>query len=266
MESIIQPIAYGLVQGLGEFLPISSTAHLILLPYFFNWNDPGLTFDIALHLGTLFAVLAFFLKDWINIFSSAVSNLKTGGIKTFKNELLYFLIIATIPGAIFGMLLENKVETIFRSPILIALALIIMGTILFYADKKISGGKDIKEINFKDAILIGLSQAFAIIPGVSRSGVTITAGLFRNFNKISAARFSFLLSTPIIFGATILKLPELIRSEMNLSVILAIIVSAVSGFLAIKYMLKFLEKFSYKIFFWYRLILGVIILITVFLK
>lgn len=266
METFIQPIAYGLIQGLGEFLPISSTAHLILLPYFFGWKDPGLAFDIALHLGTLVAVLAFFWRDWLNIFQNTIINLKMNGRGFYKKDLLFFLVVATIPGAIAGILLEKQVETVFRSPILISLTLIIMGAILYWADKIMTAGKELTEISLKDSLIIGLSQVLAIIPGVSRSGITITSGLFRNLNKISTARFSFLLSTPIIMGAAVLKIPQLLKAGINFQIILAVLVSAISGYLAIKYMLKFLEKFSYKIFFWYRLILGLIIILSVFIK
>jgi len=259
-----QPVIFGLVQGVGEFLPISSTAHLILLPFFTGWDDPGLSFDVALHVGTLIAVLAFFWKDWLNIFSVALNSYKKEGIAGFKKETLYFLLIATIPGVIFGLLFEKKAETIFRSLPLIAIALIVAGVILYWADKKYQGKKNITGITFKDAVIIGLSQALAIIPGFSRSGMTISAGLFCGLNKISAARFSFLLSTPIILGAAILKVPSLIQFGISTSIIIAIFSSAIFGYLAIKYLLKFLEKYGYAIFFWYRLVLGIIILLVYF--
>ena len=259
-------MVFGLVQGLGEFLPISSTAHLILLPYFTGWPDPGLAFDVALHLGTLIAVIAFFWQDWLHILASALSNYKKEGFSGFRKTALYYLIIATIPGVIFGLLLDKKAETVFRSPLLIALALIIAGAILYFADKKFQGVKNIENINLKASMLIGLSQALAVIPGFSRSGMTISAGLFCGLNKISAAHFSFLLSTPIIMGAAILKLPELFRSRLDTTVVLGIISSTIFGYLAIKYLLKFLENYGYAIFFWYRLALGLIILIAYFYR
>lgn len=256
----------GAIQGLGEFLPISSTAHLILLPYFTGWPDPGLTFDVALHLGTLVAVVAYFWKDWLSIFSSAITSYKKNGTKSLKTELLYFLVVATIPGALFGLLFDKKAETIFRAPALIATTLIIGGIVLYAADRMMKGKKALADIGYKEGIIIGLSQALAIIPGFSRSGVTITSGLFSGLDKMTAARFSFLLSTPIIFGAVIVKLPSFFKEGINLPVVLGIFSSALFGYLAINYLLKFLEKFGYGIFFWYRLMLGAAVLATVFLK
>ncbi len=266
--SIIQSIILGIVQGAGEFLPISSTAHLILVPYFTGWKDPGLAFDVALHVGTLIALLLFFWKDWLDIILSFLSKL---GIKS-KNQpsakyyiqntnMLWLIVIATIPGAIFGFLLENKAETILRNPIIVAFALSLMGLVLYLADKYFKHRKDLKQLSWKDSLLIGISQAVAIIPGVSRSGATITAALARGINRSDAARFSFLLSTPIIFGAAMLKLPKLFSEGINLSIILGIIFSALSGYLAIKYLLKYIEKTGYGIFFWYRLGLAVAIVV-----
>lgn len=264
--TIFQSLILGAVQGLGEFLPISSTAHLVLIPYFFSWPDPGLAFDVALHVGTLIAVVAFFWKDWLEIFSSAFRSYKAAGLGGLKNELFFYLIIATIPGALFGFLLEEKAETVFRSPLLIALALIFMGAVLYWADKYFQGKRKTENVNFIDSIIIGLSQALAVIPGFSRSGVTITAGLFRGLDRVKAARFSFLLSTPIIFGAAVLKLPQLIASGLDLAIISGIISSAVFGFLAIKYLLKFLNKYGFAIFFWYRLALGLGIILFYYLN
>lgn len=262
MESL-QAIILGLVQGLGEFLPISSTAHLILVPYFFGWKDPGLAFDVALHLGTLIAVIGFFWKDWLNIFRVAFENkskIQFDQKNDFNEKTLWLLVLATIPGVLAGYFLEARAETIFRSPLVIAGTLFLLGLILYLADKYLQHRKNIKQINWKDAIVIGLSQAVAIIPGVSRSGATITAGLFLSLSRLSAARFSFLLSTPIILGATIFKLPELLRNGINWPIILGVLVSAISGYLAIKYLLLLIEKIGYGIFFWYRLALALLII------
>lgn len=269
---IIQSIILGIVQGLGEFLPISSTAHLILVPYFTGWKDPGLGFDVALHLGTLIALVLFFFWDWIAIiylafFSNSKLKIQNSKlqlkIQNFKSiyssRILYLIIIATIPGVIFGLLLEEKAETVFRNPFLIALTLSGMGLVLFLIDKYASRKKDINNISVRDSIIIGISQAAAIIPGVSRSGATITAGRACGMNRTDAARFSFLLSTPIILGAAIFKLPKLFSQGFDLNIILGIIFSALSGYLAIKYLLKFVEKYSYAVFFWYRLGLAVVI-------
>jgi len=257
---VIQPIILGVVQGLGEFLPISSTAHLVLIPYFFNWEDPGLAFDVALHLGTLIAVLAYFYKDWINIFQSAF-DYKSQKNPDYAKKTIWILAVATIPGILAGYFFESKAETIFRSPVLIALTLIFFGLFLYLADKYFQTKKDIDKISFLGSIIIGIFQAMAIIPGVSRSGATITAGRMLGMDRKDSAKFSFLLSMPIVFGAVILKIPEFFSNTINLEIILGVFFSALSGYLAIKYLLKLVEKYSYQGFFWYRLILaGVIIL------
>ena len=261
---LLQAIILGLVQGLGEFLPISSTAHLILVPHFFGWQDPGLAYDVALHLGTLIAVVSFFGKDWLNIFKLAFennSNIQFDQKNDFNKKTLWLLALATIPGVLAGYFLEAKAETIFRSPLVIAGTLFLAGLILYLVDKYLQHGKNIGQVNWKDSLIIGLSQAVAIIPGVSRSGATITAGLFLGLSRQSAARFSFLLSTPIILGATVFKLPELLQNGLTWPIILGVAVSALSGYLAIKYLLLFIEKVGYGIFFWYRTLLALLIII-----
>jgi undecaprenyl-diphosphatase len=264
--NVMQALVLGLVQGLGEFLPISSTAHLILVPYFTGWPDPGLSFDVALHVGTLAAVIAYFWKDWLEIISSGFNRLKCDGIDGFRNELLFYLVIATIPGGLIGFLLEKKADRELRSPLLIACTLILAGFLLYWADRRSKGKKSVSDVGLKDALIIGCAQAVAIIPGVSRSGSTIIAGLFCQFKKIDAAKFSFLLSTPIIMGAAILKLPHLFAGGLTAPLVTGILASAASGYLAIKYMIKFLSKFSYKAFFWYRLALGLIVLVSYFAR
>lgn len=276
---MIQSVILGLAQGLGEFLPISSTAHLALIPYFFSWNDPGLSFDVALHLGTLFAVIIFFWRDWIIILKlglqetfnfrfSIFNQFPNSNDKNFKypSRLMLLLIVASVPGAFLGLFLEDYAEHTFRQPLLIASMLSIIGFILYLVDKYAKHKKDISQINIHDALVIGISQAVAIIPGASRSGVTITAALALGFSREQAARFSFLLSTPIIFSAAVLKIPQLIESGITLQMALGIFAATVSGYLAIKYLLKFIEKVSYKIFFWYRLALAILVVMVYFIK
>ncbi|MGE5455071.1 MAG: undecaprenyl-diphosphate phosphatase, partial [Methylocystaceae bacterium] len=193
--SLIEAIIMGLVQGLGEFLPISSSAHLILVPWLFKWTDPGLIFDIGLHLGTLIAVLVFFWQDWIKLLKGAF-----GGTRSTEGRLFWYLVLATIPGVLIGFMLESKAETVFRSPVLIAIMLIIMGVLLYWADQRGKKRVDLENIKLSSALTIGFSQALAIIPGVSRSGITMTTALLLGLKREEAARFSFLLSTPIIFG------------------------------------------------------------------
>ena len=264
--NIFQSIILGILQGLGEFLPISSTAHLILAPWFFGWSDPGLSFDVALHLGTLIAVVGFFWRDWLDIFKLASNNFfKTNyrlPVTSYSPNLLWLLVIASVPGAIFGMLLSDKMEEALRNPLLIALTLSVVGVVIFLADKYAFDQKDLKTISFWDALWIGLSQAVAIIPGVSRSGATMTAGLFLGLSREQAARFSFLLSTPIIFGAAIVKIPHLLKDGISMAIIFGILASAITGYLAIKYMLCLIQKVGYAPFFWYRLALAVVVVIV----
>lgn len=270
--SIFQAIIFGIVQGLGEFLPISSSGHLVILPWLFQWPDPGLAFDVALHFGTLMAVIAYFWKDWLAIFWLAFS--QKAPLPTFlanyqnlyPKKLLWFLVLATIPGVIAGFLLENLAETIFRNPLLIALTLSLLGIILFLADKYSKNNQSLEKINLKQAIFIGFAQALAIIPGISRSGSTITTALMLGFDQQSAARFSFLLSTPIIFGAAALKTTDFLSSPISINEIIGIVTAAISGYLAIAWLLKFISKVSYQVFFWYRLALAVIIVIVFLLR
>ncbi len=268
--SIFQSIILGILQGLGEFLPISSTAHLILAPWFFGWSDPGLSFDVALHLGTLIAVLVYFFKDWLGIFKSASNAVfKTSyrlPITGYSSNLLLLLIIASIPGAIFGILFDSKAEEAFRSPLLIALTLSVVGLILYLVDKCATQRREIGKLSKMDALLIGLSQAVAIIPGVSRSGATMTTGLFLGLSREQAARFSFLLSTPIIFGAAIVKVPQLLKTGVDAPILFGILASAITGYLAIKYMLRFIQKVGYAPFLGYRLALALVIVAVYFLR
>ncbi len=274
---IVQSVILGFVQGVAEFLPISSSGHLILIPNLFNWRDQGLAFDVALHWGTLVAVLAYFWKDWMEILKESyllnkvlnikyqISNIKQITnyklqITKLKSDLLFIIIVATIPGIVAGLLLNNCTETIFRNPLLIAGTLSVGAVLLFYSDKTGAKKTDLKSLTLKMGIIIGLFQALAIIPGISRSGITITAALLLGFRRTDAARFSFLLSTPIILGAGIKEFPNLLGGGLDMNIFTGTIVAAISGYLAIKYMLKYLESRSYDIFVGYRIILAIAII------
>ena len=263
--TVFQAVIMGLVQGLAEFLPISSTAHLILFPWFFGWDPKlfDLTFDVALHMGTLLAVLIFFWRDWVNLITAAVKAL--GGVSTVESRLFWYLVIAVIPGGVFGVLLDKKAETMFRSPLPIAIMLIVMGLVLYWADRQGSKRLGIERVGLGSSLLIGFSQAIALIPGVSRSGITMTAGLASGLNREAAARFSFLLSAPIILGAGLVKVPELLKTPgaVNLAFWISIIVSALAGMASIGFLLRYLQRKSFVPFVWYRLLLGVLILIIV---
>lgn len=262
--TIFQAIVYGVVQGLAEFLPISSSAHLVAIPQIFGWQDGGLTFDIALHLGTLLAVVTYFFKDWLDLIGNGFS--KPG---SKEGKLFWYIVAACIPGGIAGVLLEKKAETTFRNLALIGTMMIIMGIVLYIADKSANNNKvSTENIGFKRSLIIGISQALAIIPGVSRSGITMSSGLLSGLKKEDSARFSFLLSTPIIFGAGILKLKDIIHTPISNAAPFAIgiITSAIVGFAAIKFMLGYVKKRGFGIFVIYRFIVGFLFIAIYFAR
>src|SRR5215469_6434824 len=199
MFSSFQALVLGAVQGLTEFLPVSSSAHLILIPWLLNWEDPGLAFDVALHLGTLLALLIYYWQTWIKLVGSLMNN------DVASRRLLFLLIIASVPGAIIGLLLEKQAETIFRSPRLIAGTMAVLGMVLWLVDKLFLSSRKVSDFTVADALLIGLSQALAIVPGVSRSGATITMARALGIERADAANFSFLMATPIIAGAGLIR-------------------------------------------------------------
>lgn len=260
-------IILAIIQGIAEFLPISSSAHLIIFRDLFGiaansvTGDFALTFDIALHFGTLLAILVFFFKDFWNMVIDGFNPKK----KDSHSNLLWYIVAATIPAAVVGLLLEDKIESYIRNNyILIALALIIMGILIYLADKYSKEDKDIKKITLSDALTIGCSQVFALIPGFSRSGTTIAMSRFLNINKEDSAKFSFYLSAPVVAGAVFLSLLEketyaLIIANLPIFLI-GILVSFISGLLCIKFLLKYLRKHDFKLFMWYRVILGIIVI------
>ena len=265
MVAILKAVFLGLIQGISEFLPISSSAHLILIPYLFGWESHSLSFDVALHFGTLLAVLVVFLEEWINLFKGAINKVVKGK-KSFENKMFWYIVIATIPGVIAGLLLDNMVENVFRTKIwLIALALGIMGIFIYFgdrwADKHYRIETDFKYISFSQAFIIGLSQSLAVIPGFSRSGTTILAGRLTGLSKSAATKFTFLLSVPIILGATILKVKDL---AFTLDTFIGIFVSFVVGLFSIKFLLNYVKKHDFSIFAIYRVIFAIIILIKYF--
>lgn len=250
-----QALVLGVVQGLGEFLPISSSAHLVLVPWLLGWPYAGITFDVALHMGTLVAVVAFFWRDWLILANDGL-RLK----RTHEGRLFWYMVLATIPGAAFGYVMEDYAETIFRTPALIGTMLIIMGVILYIVDQKAPKVKDISNIGLKESMVVGILQSLAIIPGVSRAGITMTAGRAAGMTREASARFSFLLSTPIIFGAGVMQLKDIDASDIDRAFITGIITSAVVGFLSIKFLLRYLTEKSFNIFVWYRFALGILVI------
>ncbi|OJU13650.1 MAG: undecaprenyl-diphosphatase UppP [Clostridiales bacterium 43-6] len=259
---VLQALIYGIVQGITEFLPISSTAHLILLPNILGWEDMGMTFDIALHLGTAVSVLLFFWKDWIKLTKAGMTRPKSSDGKLF-----WFIMLATIPAGIIGFLFEDFFEQAQKNMLLIGFMLIVLGILLYLADTRCKSTKKINHVNFLSAILIGLSQAVAMIPGVSRSGITITTGRFSGLTRESAARFAFLLSTPTIVGLGIYKIKDIIGENFHLlPFLIAVITSGLVGALVIRYLLDFLKTRSFGIFAVYRIVLGMIVLAGVLMN
>jgi len=257
----LQAIALGIIQGLSEFLPISSSAHLTLAPWLLGWEDPGLAFDVALHLGTLIAVLWYFRMEWIALVKAAFGILTTGRVETPEKRRVVYLIIATIPGAIGGYLLQSRAESAFRDPQLIAIALIVMGIVLWLVDKLVDQQRVLGEMRWIDSLLIGLSQVIALIPGVSRSGSTISTARGLRFDRESAAEFSFLMSMPIIAAAVIMEGPKALQQGgLTNELMSGVVASAISGWLAISILMRFVSRHSYGIFGFYRVALGLVVL------
>lgn len=285
---IIQAIILGIVQGLTEYIPISSSAHLIIVPWLFKWTSPVLTslsFDVALHLGTLLAVLVFFIKDWLRLIKAWFVSIKERNIASDSDRRLAWLIlIGCIPGAIAGVLFESKIDELFHQPntpisknaiLVLACIIVLLAVALYIVERVAHHTREMKSLTFKDVAIIGLAQACAIFPGVSRSGSTITAGLALGLKREDAAKFSFLLGTPIIAGAGAKGLLDLVQSaqagaglsgsELMLFPI-GILVAAVSGFFCIKYLLNFLQKHSTDVFVYYRWGLAVLIVLVALIR
>lgn len=269
---ILEILILGFVQGIAEFLPISSSAHLIIFRDIFGIGsgmsaNMNLTFDIALHFGTLLSIGVFFFKDFIKMIQKGF----TKGVKDDDGKILWYLVAATIPAAIVGVLFEEAIENVVRSNyVVIAIALAVMGIIIYLADKFSKETKTIKKMTLKDAILVGCSQVFALIPGFSRSGTTIAAGRVLGLDRESAAKFSFFLSAPVVLGAVCLQLIKgttfsVIAANLG-TFILGILVSFVIGLLCIKYLLKYLQKHNFKIFMIYRVVLAAVVLIYIFVR
>lgn len=274
---IYQAVVLALVQAATEFLPVSSTAHLILVPWLLGWEDQGLLFDVALHLGTLAAVLLYFAKTWVRLlfagFGRPIWPAPPGhpdhGIEN-NPRLFWYLVAATFPAGIAGLLFKNQIETTLRSPLIIGVMLIVVGMVLWWAERVARLERSLAQVPLLDAMIIGCAQALALVPGTSRSGITISAGLFRGIDRASAARFSFLLSSPIILGASAkaaldVFLGEGIPPEIRAPFAVGLVVSAVAGYAVIALFIRYLQRATLKIFIVYRIIFGIIVLALAFL-
>ncbi len=259
----------GIVQGLGEFLPISSSAHLIVTPWLFGWEDQGLAFDVALHWGTLLAVVVYFRRDIVLLAKGFLHSIApstrnfTGDV---YQKLSWLIVLASIPAAIIGKLLESQAESAFRNPLLIGFTMLGFGIILALADALGKKVQTLNQIRPVHAVLIGLSQALALIPGVSRSGSTMTTGLALGFKRADVARFSFLMSIPITFGAGLLKVGDLDAGADWWALGIGFVTAAAVGFLAIQFLLTLLAKRDFSIFVWYRIAFALIIFTVYFIR
>jgi len=259
--TIWQAFVLGALQGLTEFLPVSSSAHLALTPWVFGWKPAGLGFDLALHVGTLVALFAYFRAEWVALVGGGFTLLRHGRPVDDVSRRALFIIIATIPAGIAGLLLEDLAETAFRAPIVTAIALIVMGGVLWLVDARAPQARARDQMTWRDALLVGVAQILALVPGVSRSGATITAGRALGFDRGSAAVFSFLMSMPIILAAAIVKVPHAVaEAGFSLPLLVGVATAAVSSWLAIRVLLRYVSRHSYGVFAMYRLVLGVVII------
>ncbi|MBS1840919.1 MAG: undecaprenyl-diphosphatase UppP [Acidobacteria bacterium] len=275
--SLLHAIILALVQAFTEFLPVSSTAHLILFPWLLGWPDPGLAFDVALHAGTLLAVILYFFKDWLTLIVCGLggkypANAPAEEVSQHR-RMFWFMVVGTIPAAILGKLFHHQIEDTLRTPVIIGISLIVVGLLMWAADSLSGLTRKLEQSNWGDAIGIGAAQAVALWPGVSRSGITITTGLFRKFTREAATRFSFLLSAPVIAGAVASEFPKLLKLhkagglELPLSTLfISVLVSGIAGYFVIAFFIKFLQTRTLRIFVIYRLLLGLLVLFLAFYR
>ena len=271
MDTLVQALMMGIVQGLTEFLPISSSGHLIIVPFLFGWTDPFITslaFSVMLHIGTLAALLLYFRTDWVRIVPAGFAAIRD---RSFRGDpdrrLAWLLVAATIPAAIVGFVLNDLIETVFRDAGLVALTLVAGAAILWLADRVGGQTKGVNDVSFPVAIGIGAAQALALVPGISRSGISISAGRFAGLNREAAARFSFLMATPITAGAAIFEIRKLASGETGVDVsvgplIVGMLAAFASGMLAIGFLLRYLRTRSLNIFVAYRLVLAAVVVIA----
>jgi undecaprenyl-diphosphatase len=260
----LQIVVLAVVQGITEFIPVSSSAHLILVPALTNWEDQGLAFDVALHFGSLAAVLVYFRHDIASMFLSWIRSITTRKLDD-DGRLAWAVFLGTIPVGLAGLAFEDIVSTVLRSPLYLAIGMIVFGLLLGWADWKHRGTRSERQMNWRDVLLIGLAQAVALFPGTSRSGITMTAALMLGFSRDAAARFSFLLSIPVILIACGLQSWELINADIDvdwMAMFWGVAISGVSAYLCIHFFLAFIQRVGMQPFVAYRMILGVILLLV----
>lgn len=255
--SELQAVVLGILQGLGEFLPISSSAHLALAPRILGWEYQGLTYDVMLHLGTLLAIGVYFAKDWLGIIRAGLTKPREA-----EGRLLWMLAAGSVPAAVLGLLLNDAAENAFREPWWIACNLIFFSGLIYWADRAPSQKKSLSELSTRDILLIGLAQSVALMPGASRSGMTIMAALFLGYVRYDAARLSFLLATPVIFGAGLMEARRLAPADLNIAFAAGLLAAFLTGMASIKFLLSYLKTSTLKPFIVYRVLLGFYILWT----
>ncbi len=264
---IAQSIVLGVIQGITEFFPVSSTAHLFLVPWIFSWQDQGLPFTVALHIGSLFAILYCFREELALIVRDFLCGLRSFSFEGRQDgKIGAYLIIATLPAVAAGFLFERYASGVLRDPVPVAAFLLGFGVLLYISDRKTTASKTLRDMNFADALFFGVAQAFAILPGASRAGVTITGGLFRNYKREEAARFSFLLAIPVIVAAGVFEIRHLGYAEMfRWSFALGVVTSFISALFAIRFLLDYVKTRSFTLFVVYRAVLSAVI-IAVYLR
>lgn len=275
---LFQSFVLGILQGLAEFLPISSSGHLKIFPWFFGWNTPGLVFDTSLHLGTSLALILFFYKDFWEIIKGFIvpQSFSEKNEASDARKLGFYIIIGMVPAGILGLLFDKKIEMLLPEPLtnqhalIIALLLAVFGIILYVVDRMNTRNYDMKAMNWQRALLVGLFQIIALLPGVSRSGITMTAGMLSGLKRETAARFSFLVGAPLTFAAGIFKLKDLVgvefTTELTLYFVIGFLASAISGYLCIRYFLKFLQSHSVGVFTIYRVVFAIVIVLVAFTR
>jgi len=258
MLSSFQAFILGVVQGLTEFLPVSSSAHLIIVPWLLDWPEPGLAFDVALHMGTLVALIVYYWQTWLTLISSLFNDDQR------SRRILFLLILASVPGAIIGLLFEKQAETTFHSPLVAAVTLPILGIALWLCDRYAQSTREMNKLTIVDALLIGVSQAFAIVPGVSRSGATITMARALGIERQDAANFSFLMATPIIAGAGLIEARKMLAGGVHAPVVWGFVASTIFGIAAIAGLIRFVRTRTYQPFAWYRVAVGIAVFLVAF--
>ncbi len=271
MDTQFQALVMGIVQGLTEFLPVSSSGHLIIVPYLFGWKDPfidSLAFSVMLHIGTLLALLIYFWADWLRLVPAGLGAFRD---RSFRGDpdrrLAWLLVAATIPAAVVGFLFNDVIESNVREPGLVALTLVVGGGILWLADRRGGRAKGVADVSFPIATAIGVAQAVALVPGISRSGISISAARFAGLDREAAARFSFLMATPVTAGAALFELRKLVTGEVGVEVsieplIVGMVVAFISGMLAIGVLLRYVRTRTLNVFVWYRLVLAGVVLVA----